>query len=76
MVGLKLQKKLYVWPWTLKKTICLLELPLISRIKISFKRHGVYHILRHPYYTTMQKLCEFEALYRPEIQCKCHKGSP
>ena len=28
------------------------------------------------YYTTMQKLCEFEALYRPEIQCKCHKGNP
>ena len=22
----------------------------------------------------MQKLCEFEALYRPEIQCKCHKA--
>ena len=21
----------------------------------------------------MQKLCEFEALYKPEIQCKCHK---
>ena len=26
------------------------------------------------YYTTMQKLCNFDALYRPEIQCKCHKG--
>ena len=22
----------------------------------------------------MQKLCKFEALYTPEIQCKCHKG--
>ena len=36
----------------------------------------VQHLLRHFYYTTMQKLCEFEALYRPEIQCKCHKGNP
>ena len=36
----------------------------------------IKHILRHFYYTTMQKLCEFEALYRLEIQCKCHKGSP
>ena len=34
------------------------------------------HIIRHFYYTTMQKLCKFEALYRPEIECKCHKGSP
>ena len=34
------------------------------------------HILRNFYNTTMQKLCEFEALYRPEIQCKCRKGSP
>ena len=24
----------------------------------------------------MQKLCTFEALHRPEIQCKCHNGSP
>ena len=48
------------------------EGPFISRIKNSFKPH----ILRHFYYTTMQKLCEFEALYWPEIQCKCHKGNP
>ena len=54
----------------------IIEGPLISRIKNSFKLHRVYHILRHFYYTTMQKLCEFKALYRPEIQCKCHKGNP
>ena len=23
----------------------------------------------------MQKLCKFEGLFRPESQCKCHKGS-
>ena len=50
--------------------------PSKSRINNSIKPHRVQHVLRHFYYTTMQKLCNFEALYRPEIQCKCHKDSP
>ena len=54
----------------------LIEWPSKLRIKNSVKPHRVQYILRHFYYTTMQKLCNFEALYRPEIQCKCHKGSP
>ena len=37
------------------------------------KPHRVQHILRHFNYTTMQKLRNFEALHRPEIECKCHK---
>ena len=42
------------------------------KIKNSIKPHRVQHILRHFYYTTIQKLCKFEALYWPEIQYKCH----
>ena len=54
----------------------ILEWPSKSRIMNSIKPHRVQHILRHFYYTTMQKLCEFEALSKPENQCNCHKGSP
>ena len=36
---------------------------------------NTFLILRHFYYTTMQKLCRFGALSRPENQCKCHKDS-
>ena len=54
----------------------IVEWPSISRIKNSIKPHRVQHILRHIYYATMQKLCKFEVLYRPEIQCKSHKGNP
>ena len=52
------------------------EWPSKLRIKNSIKPHGVQHILRHFYYTTMQKLSKFEALSWPENQCKCHKGNP
>ena len=31
--------------------------------------------LRHIYYATMQNLCNFEAHYSPEIQCRSHKGN-
>ena len=56
--------------------MCIIEWPSKLRINNSVKPHRVQYILRHFYYTTMQKLCNCEALYRPEIQCKCHKGSP
>ena len=56
--------------------IFILERPSISWIKNSIKPNRVQHILRHIYYATMQKLCKFEALYRPKIQCKSHKGNP
>ena len=46
------------------------------KIKNSIKPYRVQHILRHFYYTTMKQLCKFEALSRPEIQCKCHKDNP
>ena len=40
-------------------------------------RKGLFKCtLRHFYFTTMQNLCKFEALYTPEIQCKSHKGNP
>ena len=32
-----------------------------SRIRNSIKPHRVQYIIRHIYYTTMQKLCKFEA---------------
>ena len=54
----------------------LIELPSKSRIMNSIKPQRVQYILRHFYYATMQKLCKFKALYRPEIQCNCHKDSP
>ena len=38
------------------------EWPSISRIKNSIKLYWVQYILRNFYYTTMQKLCEFEVL--------------
>ena len=59
-----------------EKIIYIIEWPSISRIKNSIKPNGVKHILRHIYYATMQKLSKFEALYRPEIQCKSHNGNP
>ena len=52
------------------------ERPSISWIKNSIKPNRVQHNLRHIYFATMQKLCKFEALYMPEIQCKSHKGNP
>ena len=75
---LYMQKRqfLYECDQSLKKTMYVLELPSISRIKNSIKLNRVQHILRHIYYATMQKLCKFEALYMPEIQCKSHKGNP
>ena len=33
-------------------------------------------ILKHFLNTTLQKLCKFEAMSRPENQCKCHKDRP
>ena len=54
-----------------------IERPSISWIKNSIKQNRVKHILRHIYYAaSMQKLCKFEALYKPEIQYKSHKGNP
>ena len=53
-----------------------LEWPSISKIKNSNKPLWVQYILRHFYYTTMQKLRKFEALSWPKNQCKCHKGNP
>ena len=35
----------------------------------------IQHILKHFYYTALQKFCRFGALSRPENQCKCHKDS-
>ena len=54
---------------------CPLEWLSKSRIRNSIEPHRVQYIIRHIYYTTMQKLCKFEALSRQENQCKCHKGS-
>ena len=51
-------------------------LEFLSVIIKSWGRGGGERIVRHFYYKTMQELCKFEALYRPEIECKCHKDSP
>ena len=69
----------HVWHYGLHRNHSngnLIERPSVSWIKNSIKPNRVQHILRHIYYATMQKLCKFEALYRPEIQCKSHKGNP
>ena len=49
-----------------------------SSFNNSIRPHWVQYILRYFYYTAMQKLCNFEAISRPENQCnsKYHKGSP
>ena len=79
----RMPSRFYWWYWCLLvnastglRYYFTLEWPSISRIKNFIKPNRVQHILRHIYYATMQKLCKFEALYRPEIQCKSHKGNP
>ena len=49
-------------------TIYVLEWPSKSRINNYIKPHRVQYILRNFYYTTMQKLCKFEALHKMVIR--------
>ena len=44
------------------------SLEWLSKLKID-----IQSILRHFYYTTVQTLCKYEGLSRPENQFKCHK---
>ena len=53
--------------------VCSMAIRVTFKIKNSIKPYRVQYILRNFYYISMQKLPKFEALFKPEIQCNCHK---
>ena len=53
----------------------ILEWPSESRIRNSIKPYRVQYIIRHFYYTTIQKLCKFEALSGQKINVNVIKAA-
>ena len=72
-------------PPFITKTFLNLDFILNKRHMSDFQNQGSEIPLNHIEFNIFQeifiiqlckKLCEFEALSRPENQCKCHEGSP
>ena len=68
----------HLWRWIVVWSAkCHVHIRVTLKIKDQefHSPHRIQHILGQFHYTTMQKLCNFKALYKPQIQYKCHKDT-